>query len=31
MPCLNGKRPSAFIVDPHFDELSVPERGLVKN
>jgi|RhiMethySRZTD1v2_1073278.scaffolds.fasta_scaffold35902_7 hypothetical protein len=25
------KTTSAFIVDPHFDELSVPERGLVKN
>jgi len=26
MPCLNGKRPSAFIVDPHFDELSARAR-----
>jgi len=27
MPCLTGEIPSAFIADPHFVELSVPERG----
>ena len=27
MPSLNGKTPSAFIVDPHFVQLSVPELG----
>ena len=27
MPSLNGETPSAFIVDPLFVQLSVPERG----
>ena len=27
MPCLNGEAASAFIVNPHFVQLRVPERG----
>jgi hypothetical protein len=27
MPCLTGEIPSAFIVDPVFVQLRVPERG----
>jgi hypothetical protein len=27
LPSLNGETPSAFIVDPLFVQLSVPERG----